>query len=354
LTVFFSLYMLANLGGGKDGITEIFKIATCGAATVLCALLIRSRADFAAGVIGLAIATGMMAVFGMQATADSATGVEALDVGNKNAFSLFVLPSVLLSGFLFFEMPAASRPIRLALKAICVANVTGCCLAIFLSGNRSGYVGCVLVGAMLLKEKKLYGMMLVGALAACIVYVMISFHMTDIFARRIDQTFVVKNKSDEMRSDILRACLKIGLEYPITGVSAGKLPIAIGNEIGAAHAGYNMIQAHNVFAHIWAGAGMLCFFTLGFVAWALFFMPKPQNRHDAPLMAEGVKAQRLVRMMVVLWIVRGMFTIEIVYNPGFSVGLGLAIGYCALMSSKPKQLPMSSAMPLAPAYAMQS
>ena len=33
-------------------------------------------------------------------------------------------------------------------------------------------------------------------------------------------------------------------------------------------------------------------------------------------------------MMLILWGVRGTFSQEILYNPGFCVGLGLAIGLC--------------------------
>ena len=51
-------------------------------------------------------------------------------------------------------------------------------------------------------------------------------------------------------------------EYPITGVSATKLPLAIGTYTGTKHAVLNMIESHNVFAHVWAGAGVVCFSAL--------------------------------------------------------------------------------------------
>jgi len=37
-----------------------------------------------------------------------------------------------------------------------------------------------------------------------------------------------------------------------------------------------------------------------------------------------------MRMMVILWFVRGNFTRDILFNPSFNIGLGLAIGLCML------------------------
>ena len=39
-------------------------------------------------------------------------------------------------------------------------------------------------------------------------------------------------------------------------------------------------------------------------------------------------ARNLLRMMMLLWSLRGLFTREILYNPGFCIAIGLAIGLC--------------------------
>jgi hypothetical protein len=348
LMIFFLLYALSNVTGGRAAVSEIVKISTSGVAIVATALLIRSRGDFVAGVVGLGFASGTMGLYGMQATFHSSTGVAALDIGNKNAFSLFVLPAVLLCGYVFFEMPVKIKALRIVLKTLCVGSIGACALAIFLSGNRSGYVGCVIIGAMLLKEKKLYGFLLVGIVAAGVVYLMMSFQLTDVFQRRWNQTFVEKNESDELRGHILLTCFKIGLDYPIAGVSANKLPNHIGAVVGGMHAGINVIESHNVFAHTWASAGVFCFSALCFIGWSLWFMPPPPNKADLPLAAEFARAQRLLRMMVLLWMIRGMFTSSILYNPGFSIGLGLAIGYCSVLAAKPKRGTLGAGVPTMP------
>jgi hypothetical protein len=55
------------------------------------------------------------------------------------------------------------------------------------------------------------------------------------------------------------------------------------------------------------------------------------------------EARNLCRMMIVLWVIRGMFTREILYNPAFNVGLGLCIGLLILAMTSRK----SSAAPAA-------
>ncbi len=221
LTIFFGLYVLATLGGGLRGAaSEIVKIATTLVTMVAIALLIRSRGDFIAGVVGLSAAAGLMGMYGINALSDPSQGGSALDVGNKNAFSLFVLPPMLVGGYLILDMPVKRRGLRILLKILMVLTVSTCAMAIFLSGNRSGWLGCVVIAGMLLKEKKLYGLLLVGMVAAAVVYIMMALEMTGAFEQRWKQTFVERNVSDEMRGHIILACIQIGFEYPLAGVSA--------------------------------------------------------------------------------------------------------------------------------------
>jgi hypothetical protein len=44
-------------------------------------------------------------------------------------------------------------------------------------------------------------------------------------------------------------------------------------------------------------------------------------------------------MTVFLWLVRGMFTREILYNPSFNIALGLAIGLCIIAEASRPILP---------------
>ena len=91
-----------------------------------------------------------------------------------------------------------------------------------------------------------------------------------------------------------------------------------------------MIESHNVFAHIWAGPGILCFSARLCRLEVVVYATSPEQSGRA-VAFEFLQAQRLLRMMVLLWIIRGMFTSNILYNPGFSMGLGLVIGFCTVI-----------------------
>jgi hypothetical protein len=43
-----------------------------------------------------------------------------------------------------------------------------------------------------------------------------------------------------------------------------------------------------------------------------------------------------MRMMVILWLVRGMFTRDILYNPSFNIAFGLVVGLCILAETAQK------------------
>jgi hypothetical protein len=80
---------------------------------------------------------------------------------------------------------------------------------------------------------------------------------------------------------------------------------------------------------VFAASGMICFMGLlavGFTMWTVKPRDGGKLAADDPLR----DARRLMRMMVLLWVVRGLFTREILYNPSFNIALGLAIGLAML------------------------
>jgi hypothetical protein len=91
---------------------------------------------------------------------------------------------------------------------------------------------------------------------------------------------------------------------------------------------------HNVFAAIWAGTGVITSASLGWFAWSLWRKPplllslKPAMRTDSRLKATFLAPHRLLQMALLLWIMRGLFTREILYSPAFCIGVGLCIGLC--------------------------
>ncbi|MBI3837576.1 MAG: O-antigen ligase family protein [Planctomycetia bacterium] len=322
LLVFTGMYCFSVFSGGSIAVGEIFKTASAVITIVTCALLVRRRGDFVAGALALSIAIALLAWHGLQD--ETKLGVEAMQGANKNSYSLFALPAILMAGYIALRL----KTVPVVVKGILVASTLPTLLAIFMSGNRSGYLGAVVVGLMLFKDRRGRGLILVAAITGAVAFLILQFGNTAVLDQRIKQT-MEGNKSDEHRRDILFACLDIGLENPLIGVSPQVLPFEIGRRTSVKHS-LGLIEAHNIFAHVFAGSGVICFFALIAVGWAMWSW-KPRGGGKVGGNEDPLRdALRMLRMMVILWVVRGMFTREILFNPSFNIGLGLSIGLCML------------------------
>jgi O-antigen ligase len=148
---------------------------------------------------------------------------------------------------------------------------------------------------------------------------------TEAFERRWEQT-KEGTQSDQLRLDILAACVQLGLENPVNGVSPQRLSTEIGRHLYSKYRD-EAIDPHNVFAHLIGGTGIPCTLALLATAVALWLW-RPKIRRGMQLGASFFDARNLLRMTMLLWVVRGLFTREILYNPGFCIAIGLAIGLC--------------------------
>jgi len=322
LVIFTGMFFFSAASGATRGLGEVFKLGTSVVVIVTCALLVRRRGDFVAGALGLSIAVALLAVRGLQS--DSVEGVQAIQGANKNSYSLFALPAMLLSGYIVLHF----KTLPVVVKGLFVGCTIPALAAIFMSGNRSGYVGAVLVGLMLFWDRRGKGLLLVGAIAAIVAFWIVQFGSTKVLDERLKQT-VQGTESDNLRRELLVICLDIGLENPLVGVSPQTLPFEIGRRIGAKQH-VRVLEPHNVFAYIFAGSGLICFTALAAVAWTLWSL-KP--RRGGPIGDKGDpfrEARRLMRMFIILWVTRGIFTAEILYNPATLVAAGLIIGLCLL------------------------
>ncbi len=290
---------------------------------ITVALTVRSRADFVAGVAGLTIAIGLLALHGLEDAGES-LGVRAIEVANKNSYSLYALPALLMSGFVILRIKSASKLARVMLALFSLAAI----LAIFMSGNRSGYLGAVIVGLLLIRERKFIGILLVGLVIVGASYYLRNYGSTEILERRLNQT-VEGTSSDTLRLDLFRACVQIGLENPIAGVSPGGLGNEIGRHLGAPNG------PHNVFGFVIGSNGLVCFAALLMLGWALWTWRYAQRVPSGKPADEFLEVRKLLRYMVILWVIRGCFNDEILYNPGFCIGIGLAMGLCIVASKLP-------------------
>jgi hypothetical protein len=340
LLIFIGMYSFSGLNGGRNPVGEVFRISAAVVTIVTCALLVRRRGDFVAGALGLSIAVALLGFRGLQA--EDVTHTKVMEAANKNAYSLFALPAILLAGYIVLRW----KTVPTVVKAIFVGGTVPALVVIFMGGNRSGYLGAVLVALMLFWDRRGKGILLVGVIAAVVAYLILQFGSTVVLDERLRHT-VEGNKSDVLRRDIVLACLQVGLENPVAGVGPQMLGFEIAHRVGYVASG--SVEAHNVFAHIFAGSGLICFAALLAVGWTLWTWEprgggKVGGREDP--FREG---RRLMRMLVILWVVRGMFTAEILFNLSFNIALGLVIGLCMLAEVARQNDAMADPNPMQPA-----
>jgi O-Antigen ligase len=329
LLVFTGMYSFSVLGGKGIALGEIFKMCSGVATLVICALLVRRRGDFVAGALGLSIAIALLAVRGLQE--DKFAGVEVMEGANKNSYSLFALPAMLMAGYITTRM----RKVSVFIKGLLIACTVPALAATFLSANRSGYLGAVVIGFMLFWDRRGRGMLIVGAVAGGMVIWMANFADTRVFDERMKQT-MEGNDSDDTRVAILGACLQIVSENPILGVSPSEVGFEIGRRVQVGHGHHlNYLDSHNVFAHIIAASGLICFVGLLAMGYTLWNLKPADGRKFTGQDDPARHALTLMRMMLALWVVRGMFTREILYNPACNIALGLCIGLFIASQSIP-------------------
>ncbi len=335
MAIFYGLYFFSVFNGSL-AIGEIFKMGGALATILVCACWCGAAA-ISWPALGLSLAVAVLASRSFQA--EVASGVETIEGANRNSYSLFALPAVLLAGYILLNFQSVPIVIKWLLAACLIPSVA----AIFMGANRSGYIGVVIVAFMLFWQRRARGLIVLGAIGAMVALLVLRFGDTSVLDERLRQT-VEGNKSDNLRKEILLICFQIGLENPLIGVSPQRIQLEIGRRLSVVFNEQRVIDSHNVFAHLFAASGMICFASLFYLGWILWtWRPRdnsPIGGKEDPLNA----ARGLLRMTVVLWAVRGLFTREVLYNPSFNIALGLAIGLCLLAETARE--PAANAAPL--------
>jgi hypothetical protein len=333
LLIFCMIYAISLIGPSVQRVTpaeEIIKLISSIAVVVTVALLVASRADFVLGSFGIALAIGALAFRGLEEEREN-----IIEVANKNSYSMYALPVVLLA--IFIAVRADWK--KVSFRALAVPTMLLCslvaALAIVAGANRSGYLGLAIIVLMmglylvfsprLRLGRKSQGAILLTCLVAAVV-AGLAYKGTEVFERRYEQT-VEGTESDRLRIELFKTSLVIGLEHPIRGVSPQMLPVMLAERLFPGSPPGPGYETHNVFADIIGGCGLIAMFALAYVAWTLSFW-RPRDFKWPEANADFYDARTLLRMMIVLWAVRGFFSQEILFNPGFCMGLGLAIGLC--------------------------
>jgi hypothetical protein len=318
LAAFGAFYFASTIVGGV-AVHDLLKFTSSIVTILTMAMLVRSRKDFVAGALGMTLAIGSLAMRGLKT--DMSGGLEgAIENANRNAYSLYALPCVLMSGFILLRI----KGLDLWIRCLLVGGVLAVILGISLNLNRSGWLGLALITTLLLYERSFKAAAAFAVIGAALGIAMSIFfdlsHVQDrLVATRQGLT------SDDLRWKLILYSIEIGMENPLFGAS----PQGLGHEL-AARLGVpgSSIETHNVFAHIFGGCGVICLllmFYCGFLMWNRRLPRLPPNR-----LATFREARRVMRYMLILWLLRGFFSHEILYSPAFCMGLGLCTGLCLL------------------------
>lgn len=245
-------------------------------------------------------------------------GVNALEgLGNKNAQSLYTLPGLFFALHFLYDSIRSKRvfPIILLFGTIMVIVVA----AIF-TANRSGWLGALVVAVSLLYRVG-FDFRIVSFLALISVGATfyISNNASEVVEHKVNQT-VEGYSSDEKRMDLLRESMLLGIEYPLIGLGQDALHQELANRVKSY--GAPQLDTHNMYGTILGGGGVFCFLAF------LIFLLRVVNPKRFMLRKKSreVEYLRLYQSLVFLFLIRGFFTREILYNPNFMAALGIGLG----------------------------
>jgi O-antigen ligase len=192
---------------------------------------------------------------------------------------------------------------------------------------RSGWLCVGLTGVLLLwRGKSVRGVIYVAIMAATGAFLMERYGDTELFLFRLKESFSSHN-TDSYRWDLFKGCVEVGLENPVLGVSPQNVPSEISR---VTHSNWYVADSHNVYGYLIGGTGLIATAVFLYMGWTLYRNPRKASVPAAktPPDERAIAAHRLLRFMLILWVVRGAFSREILYTPGFCLGLGLVIGLC--------------------------
>jgi O-antigen ligase len=331
--VAFEFFYILSIATGIVSFNDILKIGAAGITVVTVALLVGTKADFRAAVLALCLAAALLSIqnivsggefFGLGSNIDGAKAI-----ANKNAFSLYVLPALLLAIMLILDAKVSK-----SFRAIAAACTLIMATAIFASGNRSGWLGAICIAIMVFgRGRRIRSTILMSVIALGVYYAVVHYADSGVMTRRVMQT-EEGYSGDVVRREIVSQSLFIAMENPLLGVSPSGLPRELGRRMPESAVSVHslgdvkIVGSHNVVLQIIGGSGIIAFAVFSYFAWQLWKKPHVVSFLSRVAPNPAHNAHVLLRMMMVLWILRGMFTDEVLYSPSFCIALGLCVGLC--------------------------
>lgn len=312
LFAFTGLFAVSVLRYGSE-FGDLVKMITSVMTLVAVAALVRTKRDFVYGAVAFSAAIIVINFRGLTGGITANVGYEPLrGIANKNAYSIYALPAVMVAGYLLLHF-RHSKLVMILLSGAILSST----FILFTGANRSGWGGIVLIGAMLAAQARRWRALGgVGALAAVSYAVFALFGTSEIFDYRLEQT-TSGYQSDDVRQSLFSAALEVGIENPVLGVGPQLLPRELAKRLLS---DADVVDPHNFIGYIVGGCGLFTLVALLALGRALWRRPIPNLHPNLRL------AHDLVRMLLVLFVFRGFFSREVFSVASFPIALGLALG----------------------------
>lgn len=333
LLTFFVFFSVASLQNERPS-SEILKVGASVLTFLFFATSVKSERDFrliSMGIITCGVVIGYLAYqMGPEKLEGSRLeGINALEgLGNKNAQSLFTLPALFLSGLLTV---LSLRDRRFWLSAVLITGLFFIVVSIFLSANRSGWVGMgIIVLVFFVYFRLSLNLLIIAGILFFFSYLGIDRYARDIVERKQEQT-LQGYRSDEGRLILIKESLKVGLENPWLGVGMDRLHKQMNMAVHRSSVEGGSTDTHFLIGYLFGATGM---FTLFF----FFFFLKRVIERKQRFAAKGTIEDPWILLtgFVALFVIRSFFTREILYSPTFVGTMGLLYGYYMMWLRKPK------------------
>lgn len=320
---FFSMACLQN----SNPLSEIFKVISALLTLVYFAISIRSEKDFnylcwAFMLCAFAIGIQGFLLGGEIKGGGRLEGINALEgLGNKNAQSLYTLPGIFFGVLLILRYVKKRKLVISGIVSIAIFFIL---VSVFLSANRSGWLGLFII---LLSFVAYIGVGVRSILLICtfslLSYFIIDRYASDIVEHKSEQT-LEGYSSDVGRQRLATLAFEMGFENPVMGVGMDELHRQMAYKLGLNRLGVEKTDTHILWGYLFGATGI--FSLLSFLFFLIAFVK--QRFYQGKMQAKAIHQTRtLVIGFVVLFVVRSLFSREILYSPTFMGGLGLIFGY---------------------------
>lgn len=325
LLLFFTVFSFACIQN-VDPWSEIFKVGATVLIFLFFARAVNSEEDFELigwGLLLCAVAIGVQGFFLGEETeslGERLSGINVLEgIGNKNAQSLFTLPGVFVGSYFLINAISQKKVFKICILAVLLFFIV---VSIFLSANRSGWLGLfiIMISIFFVRGVSVRTLFYAGILIL-ITYLAVDNYAEKIFERKRRQT-VEGYKSDEGRKMLMVESLEVGIEHPLLGVGLDELHHQMAIRLGVTRFRIYQMDTHFLPGYLLGSSGVVAFLLFFVFLSALF--AKPDKRL---LVNPRIKSARLMILFFVsLFVIRSFFSRELLYSPTFISGLGIFFG----------------------------